>query len=120
MSVRVQFIISDEEYEDLKKRAENEGKGVSISKYVKDKVFDRENSFESVWEEFLQKINSFPEKVEFNVANAMTIQRWNELDRSTKLSLAKQFNKRVLNGDLPEIKLVGRSPTNVSIYMKEK
>ena len=122
MSVRVQFVLNDEEYETLKAHAEK--KGVSISKYVKDCVLlrrgDSDNLFEQVWEEFSSKLSTFPPNVEFNVSTIMTKERWETFDRSTKMSLARLFNRKVTS-DPPEydnIKVIGRSPSNVSLYIK--
>ena len=124
MSVRVQFVLREAEYEELKRMAE--GKGVSISKYVKDCVFaknkdsDNDNSFEEIWREFCDKLSSFPANVEFSVSNIMTQERWQDFDRSTKLSISKLFNKKVTS-ESPEysnIKVVGRSASNVSLYIK--
>lgn len=119
MSVRVQFVLSDDEYSELKKLVEEQG--VSISKYVKDHLpLTRleEDSFEKIWGEFLQKLDSFPKEIEFDISIVMTQQRWQTFDRSTKLSLAKLFNKKVKAGEFDNIELVGRSPNNVSIYKK--
>lgn len=120
MSIRVQFVLSDTEYAKLKDLADDEG--VSISKYVKDRVFpDSEvDSFKAIWDEFHAKLVAFPSNVEFNVATIMTQERWKTFDRSTKLSIAKLFNKKVNTKakDFDNITIVGRSPTNVSIYKK--
>jgi ribosomal protein L15 len=118
MSARVQFVLTDNEYEQLKAIVKKDGKGVSISKYVKDKVFPKEDSFEVIWEEFANKLDAFPTNIEFDVANVMTQQRWNTLDRSSKLSLARLFNKKVTTKEYANIKLIGRSRSNVSIYKK--
>lgn len=117
MAKRVQFVLTDEEYEELKKIVEE--KGVTISKYIKDCVMPKEDSFESVWNEFLSKLEKYPENVEFNVAQIMSFERWKSLDRSTKLSVARLFNRKVMSKELENIKLIGRSGSNVSIYMKE-
>lgn len=116
VSFRVQFVLTDDEYEQLKKWANDDG--VSISKYVKDRVLPKEDSFKCVWDEFEEKLGSFPAGVEFNVATVMTQARWDTLDRSEKLSLARLFNKKVATSELPKIELVGRSSSNVSIYRK--
>lgn len=120
MSVRVQFVLSDTEYETLKKWANNEG--VSISKYVKDKVFyeNEEVSFKEIWDEFCAKLNQFPANTEFDVSNVMTQERWRTFDRSTKLAIARLFNKKVntKEKDFRNITIVGRSTSNVSLYKK--
>lgn len=116
MSKRVQFVLTDDEYEQLKKVVAQ--KGVTISKYVKDKVIPKKDSFELVWNEFLEKLEEYPSNIEFNVAQVITLKRWNELDKSTKLSIARLFNKNVATGLYKNISLIGRSPSNVSLYKK--
>lgn len=116
MSKRVQFVLTDDEYEQLKEIV-NE-KGVTISKYVKDCVIPKNDSFEVVWNEFLEKLRVFPKQIEFNVAQVLSYDRWSKLDKSTKLSIARLFNKNVTNGKYCDVKLIGRSPSNVTIYKK--
>ena len=116
MSVRVQFVLTDKEYEQLKETVK--AKGVSISKYVKDMVIPKEDSFERIWVEFLEKLDSFPSNIEFDVTTILTQARWKTLDRSAKLSLARLFNKKVTSGEYTNIELIGRSGSNVSIYKK--
>lgn len=116
MAKRVQFVLTDDEYEQLKKIVAQ--KGVTISKYVKDKVIPREDSFEMVWNEFSQKLEKYPSNTEFNVAQIMTQERWQTLDKSTKLSLARLFNKKVTSGIYNKIKLIGRTSGNVTEYRK--
>lgn len=122
MSIRVQFVVSEEEYEILKRMVSE--KGVSISKYVKDAVFStipQKTSFESLWQEFTEKLDEYPCGIEFDVSQIMTQGRWNSLDRSAKLSIARLFNKKVSvekSVEFSNIELVGRSSSNVSIYKK--
>ena len=116
MAKRVQFVLTDDEYEQLKVIVAQ--KGVTISKYVKDKVIPKEDSFEFVWNEFLEKIEKYPSNTEFNVAQVLTLERWKMLDKSAKLSIARLFNKNVTNGIYKNIVFIGRSPSNVSLYKK--
>lgn len=120
MSIRVQFVLNDEEYKELKAKATKEG--VSISKYVKDRALekDKDNGFKAIWDEFCAKLDKFPADVEFDVSAIMTQTRWKNFDRSTKLSIARLFNKKVntKSEGFCNIRIVGRSPSNVSKYMK--
>ncbi len=117
MAARVQFVLTDDEYEKLKKEAES--KGVTISKYVKDRVFPKVDSFELVWNEFQEKLKKYPSGTEFAVSQILSLERWNTLDKSTKLSIARLFNRNVASGEYTDIELVGRSATNVSVYKKK-
>lgn len=96
-----------------------EEKGVSISQYVKDKVFEPEESFEKIWEEFSDKLVLFPSNVEFDVSTVMSQERWRTLDKSSKLSIARLFNKKVTTHEYSNVVLVGRSASNISIYRKK-
>lgn len=118
MSSTVQFIVTDEQYNDLKIRAEK--RGISVSKLVKDIVFPEETSFEHIWQEFLDKLAKFPRDVEFTVATVMGQEAWKNLDKSSKLSIARSFNKKVTSDDKYKkyIKHIGRSEYNVSLYKK--
>ncbi len=116
MAKRVQFVLTDDEYEQLKTIVAQ--KGVTISKYVKDKVIPKADSFEFVWNEFLEKLEKYPSGTEFNVAQILSLARWNTLDKSAKLSIARLFNKNVTNGVYRNIVFIGRSPSNVSLYKK--
>lgn len=116
MAKRVQFVLTDAEYEQL--QAIVADKGVTISKYVKDRVMPKEDSFELVWNEFSEKLENYPVQTEFNVAQILTDERWSELDKSTKLSIARLFNKNVSNGEYKNVVYIGRSSSNVSIYKK--
>ncbi len=117
MAKRVQFVLTDEEYENLKEIVEK--KGVTISKYIKDCVIPKEDNFEKTWNEFLIKLNKYPCNCEFNVAQVVTYSRWEELDKSTKLSIARLFNRKIASGEIKGIRLLGRSGSNVSLYIKE-
>lgn len=118
MAKRVQFVLTDDEYEQLKAIVAQ--KGVTISKYVKDKVMPKEDSFELVWNEFSEKLEKYPAQTEFCVAQILSYERWDTLDKSTKLSIARLFNKNVTNGEYKNIIFIGRSSTNVSLYKKNE
>jgi hypothetical protein len=109
-----------DEYIEVKKLAEETG--ISISQYCKDRIFPRANDFETIWREFLAKLKIFPSNVEFDVSTVMTMNSWSSLDKATKLSIARRFNKLVKNKeDYPsfaDIQIVGRSSSNVTIYKK--
>lgn len=116
MAARVQCVLTDEEYKELQRLARE--KQVSVSKYIKDRIFPKEDSFERIWAEFISKLEQFPAGVEFDAAKVMSWERWSQLDRSSKLSVARQFNRKVAAKELGDIQLIGRSPANVSVYIK--
>lgn len=114
-SVRVQFVLTESEYKELKRLAGN----ISISKYIKDRVFPKEDSFEVIWTEFTEKLERYPSGVEFSVVDVMTPARWETLDKPAKLSLGRLLNKKVKTGEFSNIILARRSSSNVSLYIKK-
>lgn len=127
MSVRVQCILSDEEYARLERIVA--AKGISISKYIKDRILvptDNEDGktniesgeFERLWQEFCQRLEQFPPEIEFTVATVFSQERWETLSRSSKLSIAKLFNRKITSGEIQNVHMIGRSPSNVSLYKK--
>lgn len=115
---RVQVLLTESEFEQIKKDAET--KDVSISKYIKDRILPKkEDSFEEIWKEFTERLEKFPVGIEFTVRQIMTDRRWTTFDKSTKLSLARRFqHKRSADKAYSNIELIGRTPANVSIYKK--
>lgn len=116
MGHRIQFVLTEEQYEafmeDVKKS------GVSISQYVISKVLPDKTSFETLWEEFIKKLECFPAGIDFDVSIIMGQDRWFTLDKSQKLSIARLFNKKVSTGEYSDIIMTGRSSSNVSRYKK--
>ena len=113
---KIQFVLSDEEYKKLKYIVDN--KGISISKYVKDCVLPEEQTFEDIWMEFEIRLKEYPKNAEFTVQNIMTYKRWKSFSRSTKLSIARLFNKKVKNDEVMGVVSLGHSSSNVSVYKK--
>lgn len=116
MSRKFQIVVSDEEYSFLQKIAMD--KGISVSQYIRDKVFDKNNNFEVKWNSLLERINSYPSGLEFDVSMIVGREVWSSYDKSTKLSLARTLNRHVLAGKLPFVKIAGKSAANVTIYIK--
>lgn len=116
MSKKFQIVVSDEEYDVLQKIAMD--KGISVSQYIRDKVFDESNNFEVKWNSLLKKLKQYPSGLEFDVAMIVGRGEWLSYDRSTKLSLARTLNRHVVAGKMPFIKIVGKSAANVTIYIK--
>ena len=116
MSKKFQIVVSDEEYNFLQKIAAD--KGISVSQYIRDKVFDENNNFEAKWNDLLKKIKSYPSGLEFDVSMIIGREEWSSYDKSTKLSLARTLNRHVVAGKLPFVKIAGKSAANVTIYIK--
>lgn len=122
MSRRVSFPLSEEEYQRLRKLAED--KKVSISKYVKDRVLclKDEDTFETLWSTFEARLKLFPPGRGFVVSDVYGWDEWPKLDRGDKLAIARLFRKKVsAKADgFEKIEAVGRSSSNVTIYQKSQ
>ncbi|MBR2403246.1 MAG: DUF1413 domain-containing protein [Lachnospiraceae bacterium] len=116
MSKKFQIVVSDEEYEFLQKVASD--KGISVSQYIRDKVFDQNNYFEVKWNSLLERISNYPVGLEFDISMIVGREEWSSYDKSTKLSLARTLNRQVVGGKLPFVKIAGKSAANVTIYIK--
>lgn len=113
---KFQIVVSDEEYDILQKVASD--KGISVSQYIRDKVFGEENNFEAKWNRLVGKIEKYPVGFEFDIAMLVGRDEWASYDKSTKLSLARTLNRQVNLGELKNIDIVGKSSSNVTVYIK--
>lgn len=116
MGYRIQFILTEEEYNGVKDKADN--LGISVSQYCRDQVVPRKDDFKTVWDEFVKRLENYPEGAPFNVSQIFPPERWKSFDRSTKLSIARLFNKKVSGELIPNVISLGRNAYNVSEYMK--
>ena len=122
MGKRIQFVLTEQQYIEFMKEVEKSD--LSISQYIVSKVLPQKTDFETIWSEFVAKLKAFPLGIEFDVAIVMGQDRWDTLNRSEKLSLARLFNRKVSTGehdkgfDYRKITIIGRSSSNVTRYKK--
>ena len=116
MGHRIQFVLTEDQYNEFVKAVSDSG--MSISQYVVAKVLPQKTEFEKIWEEFQMKLEAFPPGIEFDVGIIMGQDKWSTLNRSEKLSVARLFKKKVSSGEYSNISMVGRSSSNVSRYRK--
>ena len=124
MSVRIQVIITDDEYAAIKEKINREN--ISLSQYVRsclfpinNKLIEKERTeFEKLWEVYKQLLVEYPVDTPFNVSQILSDTKWKSLDRSTKLSLARLLNRNVKSGNLPNVVNIGRRSGNVTYYKK--
>lgn len=116
MSKNLVIVVSDTEYEKIHTEATK--KGISASKYAYDLIFSNENNFESKWNSLLTKIKTFPTNTEFDISLLVGTDTWKTYDKSTKLSLARTLSRKINDGTLNDIIVIGRSSSNVTIYKK--
>lgn len=116
MGHRIQFVLTDEQYNVFIEDVKNSG--VSISQYVISKVLPNKTEFEKLWAEFVERLKTFPVGIDFDVSIILGQDKWYTLDKSQKLSVARLFNRKVSSGEYSNIAMIGRSSSNVSRYRK--
>lgn len=115
MAKKFQIVVSEDEYKFLQKVASD--KGISVSQYIRDKVFG-ENNFEEKWNRLVEKICRYPVGFEFDIAMMVGRDEWAGYDKSTKLSLARTLHRQVISGELKNVDIIGKSASNVTVYVK--
>ena len=116
LSKNLVIVLSDEEYDTVHTLAAK--KGISASKYAYDKLFDDKDSFESKWNALTDNLTSYPVGADFDISIIAGIETWKTYDRGTKLALARTLKRKIDDGTLKNITIVGRSSSNVTIYRK--
>lgn len=118
MSRNLVIVLSDEEYNAIHALAAE--KGISASKYAYDRLFDgeSEDSFESKWNALVENLTRYPVGAEFDVSIIAGLDQWRTYDRGTKLALARTLKRKIDDGTLKDVSVVGRSSSNVTIYKK--
>lgn len=117
MSRNLVIVLSDEEYKQIHELADE--KGISASKYAYDKLFNGEDSFEHKWQALLNRLSAYPSGTEFDISIAAGTDVWKTYDRGTKLALARTLKRKIDDGTITDISVIGRSSSNVTIYKKK-
>ena len=117
MSKNLVIVLSDDEYDEIHKMAAR--KGISASKYAYDKLFDAKDSFEMKWNQLLDNLDKYPTGAEFDTGIVAGVEIWKTYDRGTKLALARTLKRKVDDGTLTNVEIVGRSSSNVTVYRKK-
>lgn len=116
LSKNLVIVLSDEDYDKVHALAAE--KGISASKYAYDRLFGEKDSFESKWNELIENLTTYPAGAEFDISIIVGVGKWKTYDRGTKLALARTLKRRIDDGTLKNIAIVGRSSSNVTIYRK--
>ena len=116
MSKNLVIVLSDEEYKKIHSLAVE--KGISASKYAYDRLFGEKDSFESKWNALIDNLSSYPAGADFDISIIVGIEIWKTYDRGTKLALARTLKRKIDDGTLKNISIIGRSSSNVTIYRK--
>ena len=116
MSKNLVSVLSDDEYKEIHALAAE--KGLSASKYAYDKLFEDKDSFESKWNALVKNISVYPSGADFDISIIVGMDKWQSYDRGTKLALARTLKRKVDDGTLQDVRIIGRSSSNVTIYRK--
>ncbi len=117
MSKNLIIVLSDEEYDAIHNKAKE--KGISASKYAYDILFKNKDSFESKWILLMERIEQYPSGAEFDISIIVGVALWQSYDRGTKLSLARTLKRKIDDGSITNVEVVGRSASNITIYRKK-
>ena len=115
MSYIVSVTLTDREYSEVKKAAEE--KGLTISQYVKRyPISDDEFNLQY---EFLKNESLKTEKdVPFSVMSVFG-DKWDTIPRGIRLSLGRNFYHLVKRGELKGIITAGKSIYNIQMYVRK-
>lgn len=116
------IVLSDQEYEEIHNEAK--AKGISASKYVYDLISRQRKTngdpFEDKWKLLQERLKSYPTGAEFDISILVGTDLWKTYDRGTKLALARTLKRKVDDGTMDNVSIVGRSSSNVTIYRKDQ
>jgi hypothetical protein len=113
MSRTVQIVLSNEEYEQLEREANQEG--LTVPLYVKGVALG-DNEFSRSYKKLIQKVAQLPSGTRFTI-KAVFGTDWT-MGKGVKLSLGKTFYQRVEDGTVPNVVAEGKDSSNVMWYMK--
>ena len=113
MSYQVVVTLTDAEYDDVVRKAEN--KAISIAQYVK-KYPISVDEFDVRYEYLKNKALEMPIGEPFTVMSIF--EDWNCIPRGIKLSLGRNFYHYVKRGELTGVEPVGKNSSNVQLYAR--
>lgn len=116
MSKRISLMMSDEQYDILLEEVKKSG--LSLSQFIIGKIVPANSRFEELWTDLVNKLKTFPSGVEFTLPSVVGVDVWDSYSRSEKLSLSRLFYRKIPSEEFPDIQRVGRSSSNVSVYVK--
>ncbi|MDO5564893.1 MAG: DUF1413 domain-containing protein [Eubacteriales bacterium] len=113
MSKKVSILLNDSQHATIKKLAEKEG--LTITDYIINKLpIEAENKI--TLSDVKKRIVKTKLK-EFTIPDLYENQ-WSSFQKGSKLTIGKQFNKAVLNGEIENIIFKGKNSSNCAVYKK--
>ena len=113
MSYQVVVTLTDAEYDDVVRKAED--KGISIAQYVK-KYPISVDEFDVRYEYLKNKALEMPIGEPFTVMSVF--EDWNCIPRGIKLSLGRNFYHFVKRGELTGVEPTGKNRSNIQLYVR--
>lgn len=110
----IQLLVSDEEYEWIKEKADK--KNMTVSLYVRGLLFEGRNNLAVYYNELLKKVEELNTGIEFTIKELFGVD-W-RMDRGIKLRLGRMFNEQVQNGVIKNVKLIRKDSSNTKHYKK--
>ena len=110
----IQLLVSNEEYEWLKERADE--KNMTVSFYARELLFEGRNNLAVYYNELLKKVEELNTGIEFTIKELFGVD-W-RMDRGIKLRLGRMFNEQVQNGVIKNVKLIRKDSSNTKHYKK--
>ncbi len=110
----IQLLVSDEEYEWIKEKADK--KNMTVSLYVRGLLFEGRNNLAAYYNELLKKVDELDVGTEFTIKELFGV-NW-RMDRGIKLRLGRMFNEQVQNKVIKNVKPMNKDSSNAKHYKK--
>lgn len=110
----IQLLVSDEEYEWIKEKADK--KNMTVSLYVRGLLFEGRNNLAAYYNELLKKVDELDVGTEFTIKELFGV-NW-RMDRGIKLRLGRMFNEQVQNKVIKNVERMDKDSSNARHYKK--
>ena len=112
--INVQLLLTQEEYDSLKKNADKQG--LTVPCYIKSQVLEKDCFYE-FYKQLLDKVEKLPSGTRFNIKSLFGVE-W-IMPRGIKLTLGRTSFNRVNKGIIDNVTVEGKDSSNVMWYKKK-
>jgi hypothetical protein len=112
--VNVQLLLTQEEYESLKKNADKQG--LTVPCYIKSVVLE-DDYFYGFYKKLLDKVEQLPSGTKFNIKALFGVE-WT-MPKGIKLTLGRTYFNRVNKGIIDNVIATGKDSSNVMWYERK-
>lgn len=112
--VNVQLLLTQEEYESLKKNADKQG--LTVPCYIKSVVLE-DDYFYGFYKKLLDKVEQLPSGTKFNIKALFGVE-WT-MPKGIKLTLGRTYFNRVDKGIIDNVIATGKDSSNVMWYERK-